>query len=164
MSIEQLLQNLQISGSRSTKSRQIDIRCPPVQRYEQHYGYRLNRRYLLNLESKIKTNPNAFHYPLTLARKWIQHTLQLPIFEFKYCIDPERREIEEVPADEDVHYQDEDRDEDENDEDDEVVIVVLAVCSDDPDSFDARPTEEQMTLLTNLLGDAPQWWVSYKNM
>ncbi|KAG0709398.1 hypothetical protein DFH29DRAFT_993541 [Suillus ampliporus] len=170
LSIEQLLQNLQISGlptsGSSTKSRrQVDIHRPPKQRYDQHYGYRVNRRYMLYLETKIETDPTAFHHPMSLARKWIKHTLQLPQFEFKYCIDPERRELDdEVEADEDYFDHKDDSEVEDEDEDDEFVIVVLSVCSDEPASFNARPTQEQMTLLTNLLGSTPQWWVSYKNM
>ncbi|KAG0709400.1 hypothetical protein DFH29DRAFT_229034 [Suillus ampliporus] len=157
LSIEQLLQNLQISGlptsGSSTKShRQIDIHCPPGQSYEQHYGYRVNRQYMLYLGTKIETDPTAFHHPTSLARNWIKHTLQLPQFEFKYCIDPEHREL-----DDEVEAEDEG-------EENEFVILVLSVCSDEPASFNARPTPEQMSLLTNLLGSTPQWWVSYKNM
>ncbi|KAG1751616.1 uncharacterized protein EDB91DRAFT_1078356 [Suillus paluster] len=82
---------------------QIDIQRPPKQRYEQHYGYRVNRKYMLYLESKIKTDPNAFYNSMSL-----------------YCIDPERHD--EVECDEDLHRFEED-------EEDEFVILVLSVCS-----------------------------------
>ncbi|KAG0705856.1 hypothetical protein DFH29DRAFT_996507 [Suillus ampliporus] len=44
------------------------------------------------------------------------------------------------------------------------VVVIISVCSDDPASFQARPTQEQMDALTMLLGHSPQWWVSYRNI
>ncbi|KAG0699644.1 hypothetical protein DFH29DRAFT_1081136 [Suillus ampliporus] len=118
------VQNIQISGlpgsGSSTKSRPIGIQCPPRQHYGQHYGHRVNRRYMLYLESQIKTDPSAFHNSMSLARKEIQHVLQFPQFEFKYCFDPERRERDdEVDADEDLH-----RFED-----------------DEEDGFNARPTQ-----------------------
>ncbi|KAG2150962.1 hypothetical protein DEU56DRAFT_977642 [Suillus clintonianus] len=145
-SIEQLFQNLRISGmltsdsSESSKSRLMDIQCPPRQRYDQHYGYRVNRRFImLSQESKIKTGPGLFNDPMSLACQWIQQQLQLPQLSLKYCIEPE-------------------------DENDESVIMVLSVCSDEPASFNVRPTQEQITLLTDLLGSPPQWWVSYMNM
>ncbi|KAG0705817.1 hypothetical protein DFH29DRAFT_996469 [Suillus ampliporus] len=173
LTIEQLLQGLQISGSptsdSSTESRQlIDIQCPPKQRYAQHYGYRVNLRYLLDLESQIKSDPDVFYNPTSLARRWIKRTLQLPQFDFKCCIDPERRKPDDVlECDKDLYrFGDEDEDEDEVEvgDEDECVILILSVCSNGRSSFNTRPTQEQMTSLTNLLGSPPQWWVSYRNM
>ncbi|KAG1812705.1 hypothetical protein EV424DRAFT_95719 [Suillus variegatus] len=46
----------------------------------------------------------------------------------------------------------------------EEVVVVLSVCSDDPISFQARPTQAQMDMMTTLFCQPPQWWVSYKDI
>ncbi|KAG1868681.1 hypothetical protein F4604DRAFT_1904746 [Suillus subluteus] len=46
----------------------------------------------------------------------------------------------------------------------EEVVVVISVCSDDPVSFQARPTQAQMDMMTTLLGQPPQWWVSYRDI
>ncbi|KAG1784708.1 uncharacterized protein HD556DRAFT_1314837 [Suillus plorans] len=40
----------------------------------------------------------------------------------------------------------------------EEVVVVLSVCSDDPISFQARPTQAQMDMMTTLFCQPPQWW------
>ncbi|KAG2352778.1 hypothetical protein BDR07DRAFT_1436059 [Suillus spraguei] len=42
----------------------------------------------------------------------------------------------------------------------EEVVVVISVCSNDPVSFQARPTQAQMDMMTTLLGQPPQWWMS----
>jgi hypothetical protein len=44
-----------------------------------------------------------------------------------------------------------------DDVDDLIVALVLAACSDDPDSFSARPAQERVDKLTTLLGSQPQW-------
>ncbi|KAG1736360.1 hypothetical protein EDB19DRAFT_1721920 [Suillus lakei] len=54
--------------------------------------------------------------------------------------------------------------EDEYEDDTEEVVVVISVCSDDPASFQARPTQTQMDMMTTLLGQPPQWWVSYRDI
>ncbi|KAG1774440.1 hypothetical protein EV702DRAFT_523988 [Suillus placidus] len=46
----------------------------------------------------------------------------------------------------------------------EEVVVVISVCSDDPASFQARPTQAQMDMMTTLLSQPPQWWVSYRDI
>jgi hypothetical protein len=84
------------------------------------------------------------------------------------------------------HYQDKKEDEDEgytsHDNEDETsifgntddefeveydaeeVVVVISVCSNDPVSFQARPTQAQMDMMTTLLGQPPQWWMSYRDI
>ncbi|KAG2119328.1 hypothetical protein DEU56DRAFT_836684 [Suillus clintonianus] len=44
------------------------------------------------------------------------------------------------------------------------VVVVISVCSDNPVSFQARPTQAQMDMMTTLLAQPPQWWVSYRDI
>jgi hypothetical protein len=46
---------------------------------------------------------------------------------------------------------------DEEEDDGEIIIVAFPVCSENP-SFNPRPTQEQMTLLTNLLGNPSQFF------
>ncbi|KAG2035115.1 hypothetical protein BDR03DRAFT_1001230 [Suillus americanus] len=46
----------------------------------------------------------------------------------------------------------------------EEVVVVISVCSDDPVNFQARPTQAQMDMMTTLLGQPPQWWLSYRDI
>lgn len=76
------------------------------------------------------------------------------------------------------HHEDAKEDEDEgytshHDEDDEfeveydaeeMVVVVISVCSNDPVSFQARPTQAQMDMMATLLSQPPQWWVSYRKI
>jgi hypothetical protein len=38
----------------------------------------------------------------------------------------------------------------------EEAVVVISVCSDDPVSFQAQPTQTQMDIMTTLLGQSPQ--------
>lgn len=38
-------------------------------------------------------------------------------------------------------------------------VYVLTVCSDEEDSFEKRPIQEQMDYITKLVGHGPQWWM-----
>lgn len=46
----------------------------------------------------------------------------------------------------------------------EEVAIVISVCSNDPVSFQARPSQAQMDMMTTLLSQPPQWWVSYRDI
>ena len=54
---------------------------------------------------------------------------------------------------------------DEDDEDEEfedidiLAVYVVSLCSDLDDSFEERPTQEEVDYMTKLFGQAPQWWV-----
>ncbi|OAX32610.1 hypothetical protein K503DRAFT_860229 [Rhizopogon vinicolor AM-OR11-026] len=88
---------------------------------------------------------------MTYAFEWLLTELRLGQLDCKYCHDPERRP--QVPWTDDLEshgYNDAEVDED------VFVIVVLSVFSDDPESFNARPTQGKFDLLTNLLGSPPQ--------
>ncbi|OJA10758.1 hypothetical protein AZE42_04263 [Rhizopogon vesiculosus] len=85
-SINQMLQNLQISVSTSlrssTKPPQINIQCPPRQDVRQHYGYRLDERHMLYLEDILKqyipdSDPTKVPMQMTLISDWIVEELQL---------------------------------------------------------------------------------------
>lgn len=39
-------------------------------------------------------------------------------------------------------------------------VTVLAVCSDEEEKFERRPTQPQMDFMTKLIGHGPRWWVS----
>ncbi|OJA10752.1 hypothetical protein AZE42_04257 [Rhizopogon vesiculosus] len=164
LSIKQMFQNLQISVSAalrsSAKAPQMNLQCPPKQATRQHYGYRIDEPRMLYLESILKSDPtfdhDTFPDPMTYAFEWLLTELRLGQLDFKYCHDPERRP--QVPWTDDLQsraYNDAEVDED------LFVIVVLSVFSDDPESFNARPTQAKIDLLTNLLGSPPQWWVGY---
>jgi hypothetical protein len=47
-----------------------------------------------------------------------------------------------------------------DDPEDMETVLVFAVCSDEDDDFEGRPMQEQVDFMTNLIGHAPQWWVS----
>lgn len=38
-------------------------------------------------------------------------------------------------------------------------VPVFVVCSERDESFNERPTQEQMDIMTKLIGYPPQWWV-----
>ncbi|OAX34599.1 hypothetical protein K503DRAFT_433373 [Rhizopogon vinicolor AM-OR11-026] len=171
LSIERMLQNLKISGSTSLRSpggvRQIDIQCPPRQRATQHYGYRVDEKYMLMIESKIRADPafnhDNFYSPMHLARKWIAKELMLYQLDFAYCHDPERRPCVPLSKEWEEHLDGDEQFLEREDQDKELfVVVVLAVCSDDPCGFRGRPTQAQLDKLTSLLGSQPQWWVGYE--
>jgi hypothetical protein len=42
-------------------------------------------------------------------------------------------------------------------------IPVLAVCSDEEDSFEEHPVQEQMDYMTKLVGHGPQWWMGCRD-
>jgi hypothetical protein len=44
------------------------------------------------------------------------------------------------------------------------LVVVISVCSNDPISFQARPSQAQMDMMATLLSQPPQWWVSYRKI
>ncbi|KAG1761521.1 hypothetical protein EDD22DRAFT_1051142, partial [Suillus occidentalis] len=37
-------------------------------------------------------------------------------------------------------------------------VPVFAVCSERDESLNERPTQEQMDIMTKLIGYPPQWW------
>ncbi|KAJ8588139.1 hypothetical protein M405DRAFT_820213 [Rhizopogon salebrosus TDB-379] len=124
---------------------------------------------MLSLESKLRSEPgfdnSAFHNPMSLARKWISKQLHYYEFDYKYCHDPEQRPPVKLLYKEWEYPEGASDDEEEEDEEEEeklFIITVLSVCSDDPASFHARPTQAQMDLLTNFLGSQPQWWAGYR--
>ncbi|OJA10756.1 hypothetical protein AZE42_04264, partial [Rhizopogon vesiculosus] len=169
LSIKQMLQNIQISVSSplrsSAKAPQMNLQCPPKQNTRQHYGYRVEEPQMLYLESILKSDPSfdhdTFPNPMTYAFEWLLTELQLGQLDCKYCHDPERRP--QVPLTEDVAHLESGRYYDDAEEDEDVfVILVLSVFSDDPKSFNARPRQAKIDLLTDLLGSPPQWWVGYK--
>ncbi|OJA12536.1 hypothetical protein AZE42_11245 [Rhizopogon vesiculosus] len=122
---------------------------------------------MLYLESILKqylpsSDPTKVPIPMTLISDWIVEELQLYQLDYKCCHDPEQRVVEPLyalPYVEGGGFDDEDEDEDEDD--DVFLLTVLSVFSDEPESFDARPTQAQIDMLTSLLGSQPQWWVGY---
>ncbi|KAG1759502.1 hypothetical protein EDD22DRAFT_905871 [Suillus occidentalis] len=44
------------------------------------------------------------------------------------------------------------------------LVVVISVCSNDPVSFQARPSQAQMDMMSTLLSQLPQWWVCYRDI
>ncbi|OJA14234.1 hypothetical protein AZE42_06161 [Rhizopogon vesiculosus] len=115
---------------------------------------------MLYLESILKADPNfdheTFPLPMTYAFEWLLTKLRLGQLDFKYCHDPERRP--QVPFNDDVAHLESGGYDDGEEDEDVCVILVLSVFSDDPESFNARSTQAQIDLLTNLLGSPPQWW------
>ncbi|KAG1807006.1 uncharacterized protein BJ212DRAFT_1388669 [Suillus subaureus] len=43
-------------------------------------------------------------------------------------------------------------------------VYELTVCSDEEDSFEERPSQEQMDYITNLVGHGPQWWMGCRRV
>ncbi|KIK37907.1 hypothetical protein CY34DRAFT_774036 [Suillus luteus UH-Slu-Lm8-n1] len=300
------VQRLKFQISSSTQESQIDIKCPPPEGRERHYGYRITQDFILAFENEIKKfiDPADFYDPtcVSLTRNWLLKELRLRQLDYKCCVDsvlvPEdsgdegsEGEVEGIvdereddaktdeheggPIDHEdakdddtktdeqesnhygdeegdaghyedekyddegdtIHYEDEKdddtktdeeesthyedgkednprtdedqgdaspyedekddgikadeheaftndhhedakEDEDEgytshHDEDDEfeveydaeeMVVVVISVCSNDPVSFQARPTQAQMDMMATLLSQPPQWWFASLKM
>ncbi|OAX33911.1 hypothetical protein K503DRAFT_775094 [Rhizopogon vinicolor AM-OR11-026] len=148
----------------SAKAPQMNLQCPPKQDTRRHYSYRMEESHMLYFESILKAVPSfdhdTFPNPMTYAFEWLLTELQLGQLDCKYCHDPEQRPQALLPEDV-AHLESGGYDDDEEDED-VFVILVLSVFSDDPKSFNARPTQAKVDLLTNLLGSPPQWWIGYK--
>ncbi|KAF8805221.1 hypothetical protein BYT27DRAFT_7169384 [Phlegmacium glaucopus] len=44
----------------------------------------------------------------------------------------------------------------------EPMVPILAICSNDPESYQRRPSQAQVDQLSHILGRQPRWWIDYE--
>ncbi|KAG1830629.1 hypothetical protein EV424DRAFT_268553 [Suillus variegatus] len=133
--------------------------------YIQYYGYAIPNDWLIRFAEKEcpEMLPERDHKcyerdAMLRAREFISARSGVWSFDFKFCFNPKDGEVpllwfEAFMA---KYFKS---------GDDEIravqidTVPVLAVCSEQDDSFKERPTQEQMDVLTQLIGYAPRWWV-----
>ncbi|KAG2086603.1 uncharacterized protein F5147DRAFT_781585 [Suillus discolor] len=133
--------------------------------YIQYYGYAIPNDWLIRFAEKEcpEMLPERDHRyyerdAMLRAREFISARSDVWSFDFKFCFNPKEGEVPPLwleafmakyfrSGDEEIRAVQID------------TVPVLAVCSEQDDSFKERPTQEQMDIMTQLMGYAPRWWV-----
>ncbi|KAG0705303.1 hypothetical protein DFH29DRAFT_291338 [Suillus ampliporus] len=148
----------------SMRRRPFKLVRPPSQPHVQYYGYAVPPEWLIQFteqhwpEALPDRNDKGYEYmAATRAFELILDWSGIYTLDSKDCFDPKGGS---VPPEWIALY---DGDEDEDDELQDIqidTVHVFSLCSDQDESFEARPTQERVDFMTKLVGHAPQWWVS----
>ncbi|KAG0700384.1 hypothetical protein DFH29DRAFT_932285 [Suillus ampliporus] len=139
----------------STRRRPFNLVRPERQSYVHYYGYPVSRDWLIHRSAKNYEN-TARTRAYELIRAWAG----ICTLARKECFNPKGGSVPpEWIALYDGVYDDELDDEELMSIQIDTVLV-LAVCSDQDDSYEWRPMQENMDFMTKLIGHTPQWWVS----
>ncbi|KAJ8588154.1 hypothetical protein M405DRAFT_820231 [Rhizopogon salebrosus TDB-379] len=125
----------------------------------QYYGYAVSRDWLVAFTEQhwpeALPERDARNYRKTAIRRayeLIGHLTGIPDLARKTCFNPKG---DSVPPEWFASLYDE-----ADDPEDMETVIVFALCSDEDDDFEGRPTQDKVDFMTNLVGHAPQWWVS----
>ncbi|KAG1748940.1 uncharacterized protein EDB91DRAFT_1111526 [Suillus paluster] len=151
----------------SMRRRPFKLVRPPRQPHVQYYGYAVSPEWLVQFTeqhwSGALPERNDIGYEYMAATRAFELLLDwsgIFTLDSKDCFNPKGGS---VPPEWIALY---DGDEDDDEADDEYpniqidTVHVFALCSDQDESFEARPTQERVDFMTNLIGHTPQWWVS----
>ncbi|OJA17899.1 hypothetical protein AZE42_10386 [Rhizopogon vesiculosus] len=136
---------------------------PKKQPHNQYYGYAASRAWRLQLVERhwpeALPDRNIKYYEDTaMMRSYelIRHWSGIVTLDTKVCFNPPKGCS--VPPEWIALFDGDDEDK-EYEDIDIPTIFVFAVCSDLDDSYEERPTQEEVDYMTKLFGHAPQWWV-----
>jgi hypothetical protein len=102
---------------------------------------------------------NAKHYEetgMTRSYELLRNWSGIFTLDTKDCFNPPKGRS--VPP-EWIALFDEDNEDEEYEDIAIPTVYVVSLCSDLDDSFEDRPTQEEVDYMTKLFGHAPQWWV-----
>jgi hypothetical protein len=133
--------------------------------YVQYYGYAIPHDWLIRFAEKEcpEALPERDHiyydyHAMVRAREPISTRSDFWSFDFKYCFNPKDGSVPPLWFDAFMaKYFKSDTDEIRAVQIDTVPVFV--VCSERDESFNERPTQRQMDIMTELIGYAPRWWV-----
>jgi hypothetical protein len=133
--------------------------------YLQYYGYGIPREWLIRFAEKEcpEVLPERDHicyedHAMVRGRELISACSDFWSFDFKYCFNPKDGSVPPLWFDafmakyfksgtEELRAVQID------------TVPVFVVCSERDESFNERPTQGQMDIMTKLIGYPPQWWV-----
>ncbi|KAG0700389.1 hypothetical protein DFH29DRAFT_932310 [Suillus ampliporus] len=151
----------------STRRRPFNLVRPERQSYVHYYGYAVSRDWLIQFAEQHcpealpeRSAKNYENTARTRAYELIRAWAGICTLARKECFNPKGGSVPpEWIALYDGVYDDELDDEELMSIQIDTVLV-LAVCSDQDDSYEWRPRQENMDFMTKLIGHTPQWWVS----
>ncbi|KAG2337472.1 hypothetical protein BDR05DRAFT_1005032 [Suillus weaverae] len=134
--------------------------------YVQYYGYAIPHDWLIRFAEKEcpEVLPERDHkcykyHAMVRGRELISARSGFWSFDFKFCFNPKDGSVPPLWFDAFMaKYFKSGDDEIRNVQID--TVPVFTVCSEQDDTFKERPTQGQIDIMTELIGYAPQWWVS----
>ncbi|KAG2101157.1 hypothetical protein BD769DRAFT_1393830 [Suillus cothurnatus] len=136
--------------------------------YNQYYGYAIPHDWLIRFAEKecpevlLERDHKSYEFHAMMrGREFISTRSGFWSFDFKHCFNPKDGSVPPLWFDAFMaRYFKSGNDEMRAVQID--IVPVFTVCSERDDSFEKRPTREQMDIMTELIGYAPQWWREWR--
>ncbi|KAG2033305.1 hypothetical protein BDR03DRAFT_967938 [Suillus americanus] len=133
--------------------------------YIQHYGYAIPNEWLIRFAEKecpevLLERGHKFYefHAMMRGREHISTRSGFWSFDFKCCFNPKDGSVPTLWFEAHMaKYFKSGSDEIRAVQLD--IVPVFTVCSELDESFKERPTQEQMDIMTEMIGYPPQWWV-----